>query len=112
MSAVAINEYAVLSDRHGAALVSRDGSVDWLCCPRFDSPSIFAQFLGEDAGHWSVRAPGAVAVTRRYLDRTMVLETTYRRGAGPRSSSTRWRSVPATGPTSSGWVRRICCSGR
>src|SRR5215203_3371241 len=82
MSAVAINEYAVLSDRHGAALVSRDGSVDWLCCPRFDSPSIFARLLGEDAGHWSVRAPGAVAVTRRYLDRTMVLETTYRTGGG------------------------------
>src|SRR5215204_1051726 len=82
MSAVAINEYAVLSDRHGAALVSRDGSVDWLCCPRFDSPSIFARLLGEDAGHWSLRARGAVAVTRRYLDRTMVLETTYRTGGG------------------------------
>ena len=62
--------------------VSRDGSIDWLCFPRFDSPSVFARLLGEQAGHWSVRAPGASAVTRRYLDRTMVLETTYRTATG------------------------------
>ena len=58
MSDTAIADYALLSDRHGAALVSRDGSVDWLCCPRFDSPSMFGRLLGEEAGHWSVRARG------------------------------------------------------
>ena len=82
MSTSAIADYALLSDRHSAALVSRDGSIDWLCCPRFDSPSIFARLLGEGAGHWSVRARGAQSVTRGYLDRTMVLETTYRTATG------------------------------
>ncbi len=78
MSTTPIGEYALLSDRHGAALVSRDGSIDWLCLPRFDSPSIFARLLGDEAGHWAIRAAdGDATVTRRYLDRTMVLETTY-----------------------------------
>jgi GH15 family glucan-1,4-alpha-glucosidase len=67
-----------LSDRHSAALVSRGGSIDWLCFPRFDSPSIFGRLLGVEAGHWSIRATGTTEVTRRYLDRTMVLETTFR----------------------------------
>ena len=77
MSATAIADYALLSDRHSAALVSRDGSVDWLCFPRFDSPSVFGRLLDARAGHWSIRATGATQVTRRYLDRTMVLETTF-----------------------------------
>ena len=77
MSTTPIADYALLSDRHSAALVARNGSVDWLCFPRFDSPSIFARLLGEGAGHWSIRATGTERVTRRYLDRTMVLETTY-----------------------------------
>jgi GH15 family glucan-1,4-alpha-glucosidase len=72
-----IADYALLSDRHSAALVSLDGSIDWLCFPRFDSPSIFGRLLGESAGHWSLRAPNARSVTRRYVDRTVVLETTY-----------------------------------
>ena len=72
----------MLSDRHGAALVTLTGSADWLCCPRFDSPSIFARLLGDDAGHWFVRASGAATVTRRYLGRTMVLETTHRMDRG------------------------------
>ena len=82
MSTTPIADYALLSDRHSAALVSRDGSIDWLCFPRFDSPSIFARLLGDEAGHWSVRAVGATQVTRRYLDRTMVLETTFSTPSG------------------------------
>ena len=58
MSTTPIADYALLSDRHSAALASRDGSIDWLCFPRFDSPSIFARLLGDEAGHWSVRADG------------------------------------------------------
>jgi GH15 family glucan-1,4-alpha-glucosidase len=72
-----IGDYALLSDRHSAALVSRDGSIDWLCFPRFDSPSVFGRMLDDAAGHWSLRAADAHTVTRRYLDRTLVLETTY-----------------------------------
>jgi GH15 family glucan-1,4-alpha-glucosidase len=76
MSTTPIADYALLSDRHSAALVSRDGSIDWLCFPRFDSPSIFGRLLGDKAGHWTIRATDATDITRRYLDRTMVLETT------------------------------------
>src|SRR3954465_5508506 len=50
-----IANYALLSDCRSAALVSISGSVDWLCFPRFDSPSAFAQLLGAEAGHWAVR---------------------------------------------------------
>ncbi len=82
MKATPIADYALLSDRHSAALVSRDGSIDWLCFPRFDSPSVFGRLLGDDAGHWSIRAASATPVTRRYLDRTMVLETTFRTSTG------------------------------
>ncbi len=82
MSTIPIADYALLSDRHSAALVSRDGSIDWLCFPRFDSPSVFGRLLGDEAGHWSIRATKATQVTRRYLDRTMVLETTFRTPTG------------------------------
>ena len=82
MTSTPIADYALLSDRHSAALVSSDGSVDWLCFPRFDSPSIFARLLDAEAGHWAIRPAGAYEVTRRYHDRTMVLETTFRTAAG------------------------------
>src|SRR4051812_27727528 len=82
MSTTPIGEYALLSDRHSAALVSLDGSIDWLCSPRFDIASIFGRLLGDQAGSWTVRAADATEVTRRYLDRTMVLETTYRTTTG------------------------------
>ncbi len=82
MSTTPIADYALLSDRHSAALVSRDGSIDWQCFPRFDSPSIFGRLLGEEAGYWSIRPVDVTQVTRRYLDRTMVLETTFRTSTG------------------------------
>jgi alpha,alpha-trehalase len=82
MSTTPIGDYALLSDRHSAALVSRHGSIDWLCFPRFDSPLIFGRLLGDEAGHWSIRDTSATQMTRRYLDRTMVLETTFRTPTG------------------------------
>ncbi len=82
MTTTPIADYALLSDRHSAALVSRDGSIDWLCFPRFDSPSILGRLLGDKAGHWGLSVPGATQTTRRYLDRTMVLETTFRTPTG------------------------------
>ncbi|MFI1286698.1 glycoside hydrolase family 15 protein [Streptomyces sp. NPDC020858] len=77
-----IADYALLSDCHTAALVSRHGSVDWLCMPHFDSRSVLGRILGPDAGHWHIRPAGTFTSTRRYLDRTMVLETTFRTPTG------------------------------
>ncbi len=82
MSHLPIAEYALLSDCRSAALVSRAGSIDWLCFPRFDGPSVFAHLLDKQGGHWSINAVGASEVSRRYLEGTMVLETTFRTPTG------------------------------
>jgi GH15 family glucan-1,4-alpha-glucosidase len=82
MSNVPIADYALLSDCRSAALVNRAGSVDWLCFPRFDGPSVFARLLDEQAGHWSISTVGAIEVSRRYIEGTMVLETTFRTPTG------------------------------
>ena len=82
MSNVPIAEYALLSDCRSAALVSRGGSVDWLCFPRFDGPSVFARLLDEQAGHWSISTVGATEVSSRYIEGTMALETTFRTSTG------------------------------
>ena len=75
--------YALLSDCHSAALVGLDGSIDWLCLPRFDSPALFARVLDPEAGHWQI-APSDddYEAERRYLPGTLVLETTFRSAAG------------------------------
>jgi GH15 family glucan-1,4-alpha-glucosidase len=82
MSDRPISDYALISDSQSPALVSRDGSVDWLCWPRFDRPSTFARLLDEGAGHWSIRPVGRAESHRRYLDSTMVLETTFATSTG------------------------------
>ncbi|MCW2678522.1 MAG: glycoside hydrolase family 15 [Modestobacter sp.] len=82
MSRTAIGDHALLSDRHSAALVTREGSVDWLSFPRFDSPSVLGRLLDDAAGHWSIRPAGEVETSRRYLDATMALETTHRAASG------------------------------
>src|SRR5688572_27976757 len=78
-----IEDYALLGDRHTAALVGRDGSVDWLCLPRFDSPACFAALLGtEDHGRWQLCPADEYDVSRRYLDDSTVLETTFTTSTG------------------------------
>ena len=77
-----IADYALLSDCSSAALVSAAGSVDWLCFPRFDSPSVFGRLLGPEAGFFSIRPAAAHSSTRRYLGPTLVLETTHTTAEG------------------------------
>lgn len=77
MSDLPIADYALLSDCRSAALVSRAGSVDWLCFPRFDGASVFARLLDDQAGHWSIHPAGTYEVSRRYIEATMVLETRF-----------------------------------
>jgi alpha,alpha-trehalase len=82
MKSLPIADYALVSDCRTAGLVSRHGSVDWLCPGRFDRPSVFARVLDGDAGHWSLEPVGEAEVSRRYVDGTMVLETTFRGPTG------------------------------
>jgi GH15 family glucan-1,4-alpha-glucosidase len=77
-----IGDYGLISDCHSAALVSRGGSVDWLCFPRFDGPSVFGRILDRDAGHFSIAPAGESSMTRGYLDNTMVLETRFETDSG------------------------------
>ena len=74
-----IEDYALLGDTHTSALVSREGSIDWLCLPRFDSAAIFAALLGDaNNGRWQIAPDGSVhAVRRRYRGDTLVLETDF-----------------------------------
>jgi GH15 family glucan-1,4-alpha-glucosidase len=72
-----IEDYAVIGDTHTAALVGRDGCIDWLCLPRFDSEACFARLLGDERhGYWRMAPKGPVTGSRRrYRDQTLVLET-------------------------------------
>ncbi len=72
-----INDYGLLSDCQGSALVSREGSIDWACTPRFDSPSMFARILDPAAGHWRIGPTGEASMSRAYLPATMVLRTRF-----------------------------------
>ena len=72
-----IADYGFISDCHSAALISGTGSIDWLCLPRFDAPSVFGRLLDPSAGHWSIRPAGEFDVRRRYLDGSLVLETQF-----------------------------------
>ena len=75
--ALPIGDSALLSDCRSAALVSTGGSVDWLCFPRFDGPSLFARLLDPAAGHWSIRPVGDFQTSRTYVEDTMLLQTTF-----------------------------------
>jgi GH15 family glucan-1,4-alpha-glucosidase len=95
--AALIEDYAIIGDMQSAALVSRDGSVDWLCLPRFDSPACFAALLGSERnGHWRIAPAGATQntgaaqntggqhspATRRYQGDTLILETDWHTATG------------------------------
>jgi GH15 family glucan-1,4-alpha-glucosidase len=73
-----IEDYALIGDCRTAALVGRDGSIDWLCWPRFDSDALFAALLGSrEHGRWLIAPRGDAKITRRYRPNTLVLETHF-----------------------------------
>ncbi len=76
--AARIEDYAIIGNCRTAALVSRDGSIDWFCCPRFDSDACFAALLGtREHGRWSIAPRAEARITRRYRPNTLVLETHF-----------------------------------
>ncbi len=79
-----IEDYGFIGNLLSCALVAKDGSIDWLCLPRFDSDACFAALLGtEDNGYWRIApAEEVVKVTRRYRDGSMILETTFETKSG------------------------------
>ena len=77
-----IADYGLLADCNSAALASSDGSIDWLCMPRYDSPAVFSRILDPGAGHWSIRPAGGFTAKRRYLPGTLVIETTFTTDTG------------------------------
>ncbi len=82
--ALNIEDYGLIGDCHTAALVGKDGSIDWLCVPRFDSPSMFGALLGdENHGRWLVAPKGKIVSTsREYLEDTFVLVTHWETKTG------------------------------
>jgi GH15 family glucan-1,4-alpha-glucosidase len=73
-----IGAYGLIGDCRSAALVGVDGSIDWCCLPRFDSPSLFGRILdAHDGGHWQLRPRGAYRAEQRYDDRTNILRTIF-----------------------------------
>ena len=79
-----IEDYGLIGDMESAALVGRDGAVDWLCLPRFDSPACLSALLGDERkGRWLVAPAGGVrATSRRYRPGTLVLETEFETSEG------------------------------
>lgn len=81
--ATPIEDYAIIGNCRSAALVSRGGSIDWLCWPRFDSPSVFGAILDQDSGGaWTIAPDAPHEVDRSYREGTAVLETTFSTDAG------------------------------
>src|SRR5487761_2299940 len=78
-----IADYALIGDCHSAALVSRQGSIDWCCLPRFDSDSCFGRLLDwSKGGYFQISPAGRCSSRREYLEKSLVLVTTFRAAAG------------------------------
>lgn len=78
-----LEHYAILADLHTAPLISRQGSIDWLCLPRFDSAAVFSALLGRpEDGRWLMAPVDGEVVSRRYLGDTFILQTAWRTPTG------------------------------
>ena len=109
-----ISDYGVIGDMHSAALVSKGGSIDWLCFPRFDSSSVFAAILDyERGGRFAIQPPGYYHFSQTYLDGTNILVTSFRTDEG-RASVTDFMPVAEDITVSEHEVIRLvrCESGR
>ena len=109
-----ISDYGVIGDMHSAALVSRDGSIDWLCFPRFDSPSVFAAILDDKrGGSFAIRPAGEHRYSQAYLPDTNVLLTSFQTDEG-RATVTDFMPMAADITVSEHEVIRIvrCESGQ
>ncbi|MER8012466.1 glycoside hydrolase family 15 protein [Streptomyces sp. NPDC094149] len=117
MSDRPIADYALLADCQTAALVSSDGSIDWLCFPHFDSRAVFSRILDDEGGHWFIRPSGDFSRSRTYLDRSLVLRTDFRTSTGSASLT----DALAAGPNRDGHelgaqaphllIRVLTCTG-
>ena len=83
MCASRIQDYAIIGDGRSAALVSKSGSIDWLCWPRFDSPAFFAAILDPAAGGcWKIAPTDSARTSRRYAEASNVLITEFETPGG------------------------------
>ena len=99
-----IEDYAAIGDGHTAALIGINGSLDWMCLPRFDSPACFAALVGDPSnGHWLIGPDEEHTARRRYVDDTGVLETTYTTERG----EIRVTDLMPTGDRRADVVRRV-----
>ena len=111
MSDVPVGDHALLSDCRSVALLTSDGSVDWLCWPRIDSPAVFGRLLDPDAGHFRIAPAEANSITRwRYRAPGLVLETCWVGQEGELEvvdALAHW--APTSGDTISAGTLLVCC---
>jgi GH15 family glucan-1,4-alpha-glucosidase len=111
-----IGDYAVVGDCGSVALISRQGSVEWLCWPRFDSPSLFAAILDRERGGYFRVAPSAWRrIARRYVDDTAVLETRFETETGTLCLRDCMVAAPGLAEVGALWpehqlLREMCCT--
>ena len=101
-----VADYGLLADCNSAALVSRDGSIDWLCLPRYDSPAVFSRLLDPKAGHWSIQPPGALRGAPLPARHARHRDHLHHRRAAACACSMRWPSPRDSAATTSDSTHR------